>query len=1043
MHYASFYLDFSITDKRRRGTIVSMMSNVLRDASSKVLYFSSIPDTIIALSIKCITEPPTAKEGIALTQITNLLKEMKYEEHCLDILEKCCQTEINHQISVQIEVFCSITKLLAVYNCLITCSQDASSSDIARKLLSMSNPFLRSEYNYSLESAQHESKISGAPFSSHRKYEDANKYFSTLIINVLRCCCAEMPNDSVRLKGAKWILVSSLFNNMHVSELRQLASSLPCPDALVAGEEGKVIQLIRWLFHSSFVDRDEAFRLYTCKKIGPFLLSSDFEIIRVLYADDANSSNCSDLVDKLFHEVDDLLAKHCGVMQSGYSLTGRTTHSSCTTTSTWNGDTEDISDNSSRQISSILAISSLCQHAKDDSTASKLVIKKSIMRLVRLWTVLSDTSISNNPDHYERSNYAHVAAIAFNELVKLNEMDIFPKKIIDQSEESFIPVLFAEILSGAVIEQNVYGKIDNSGAKEYKMLLKMIETFFVKKVTQLHMDSQALVQNFASIVNYVDKVLPTVITSLILAQDYETLCSCTRFRLYLLTEYNRLEKKCMSQGKEKIVGKYSKRKHLQSKSLMTSTDVKQSTSLLCRNNQSVKVLSKLLPALFMEYDKSALLFYLRTVLRCEVTLGQLVKENESKIIESIVLELGGEEKETDDDFILEPTIWLEIKSASPAVQGLKKGAIMVKHVNDDNVSLQVKHNESLQSLEDISSLNLEDAGNQCLIDAENWIHKHFMMLFIKCVMKKWQTPRLKAKVQAVKCLRVLIRFLRVSECIQYITQMMMMIDSVMSFKPSPSDPLYTESTLQLLAVRALTHFVHLLLKHRVDAVGENLCKIIVSVFPLFDIENASESNDPFSGRAMSQAINMMESLVEGENGRKLAPYFKDVPFLPKHPQLVRVRETLKRVGVDVDHPLFFSTGLTFDKMDKARASSSSATSTPGDTVSDIDGLKVVLRRRLHCFKRLFHHENDNVRKLVLEHLTSLIRGHRELFHNLVNTEDASLQFLTVHSELEDEITESTGSIIYKGERIHHYSMSLYFESIQRSLILFCDAQVIP
>ena len=334
--------------------------------------------------------------------------------------------------------------------------------------------------------------------------------------------------------------------------------------------------------------------------------------------------------------------------------------------------------------------------------------------------------------------------------------------------------------------------------------------------------------------------------------------------------------------KEKVVGVKSKKRPPQSKKISNNIDLKHQISLLCRSDKGLKILSRILPALLMETDKAPIVFYLRTVLQSEITLGELIKMKELKVIEEILWELGGEENETDsDNFNVTAKSWLEAKSDNRAVQALKKGAIIMKQVNE-KVESDSKRDETFQSLECLASLDLDDSNLECSEEAEKWIHKQFMMLLVKCVTIRWKRGKIKTKIRAVKCLRVLIRFLRSSDSPQYITQVLTMIDSVMNYKYNFSDPPNAESKLHLLAVKALSHFVYVLLSHKVEVVGENLCKIIVSIFPLFDTE-AREGNktDPYTDAAITQAVSMMEYLSEGENGTRLASYFNDVPFLPK------------------------------------------------------------------------------------------------------------------------------------------------------------------
>ena len=1034
MYYACFHLNLSELDNDKKKAKLSLFRDLYHNPSSRFSYFICIPNLLLSQIVKRFTESSTITGKKLMAQFINLLREVDFEENFIGFLSKQVQSDIRSHPSLHYQAFVCFTRVLSIYNFLTKISRSNIPNNIGSIWIFLSgiHSFERFECLDRVATQKKDSIFSFNFSTSLQDCEVAETYFTNLIIDTLNrvCYLPELTTDSFLLKRARWDLLSLSCNTLSSSKLHQFVSStLP---TVAMSDVMKPMQLLRWLFHSPFIDRDEKMRFYSCKKIGPLLLARDFKMLRILYGQDSNEFDLCVLVSNLFNDVDELLARHCGLMQSFFSLTMKT-NSTCPTNSTWSSETEDTTINCSRQVSSILAISSLCGSADYDSQEGKLILQKGIMRLVRLWTTLSDTPsvFSSSSILHNHCNHIQVGLVAFNELVKLNHMGIFCQKMVERSEESFLPSLFAELLSRGIIEQSVYGKNGTSGCKDYEMLKKMIQTFFLKK--SMLTCAEDNYENILEINNYFEKALPNVITGLILAQDYETLCSCTGFRIYLLSEIQRLEKKVRVQQKEKVMGMQYKKRLSEGKIIMNAKEIQNKTQLLCcstRSNGSdggVEILGRLLPALLMDPDKSPLLFYLKTVLRCKVTLGHLIKNNELKVIEAIFWELGKEDIEIDgDDFTISPKSWLEAKSSNTAVQGLKKGAIIMKKVNDEKIVLQANPNETIQSLEVLNSLDLNDPGTECSIEVEKWIHKHFMMLLVKCVTLKWKRGRMKFKIRAMNCLRVLIRFLRSSDCTQYITQVLTLIDSAMNCKHCEPDSAFTKSKLQLLAVRALAHFVHVLLSHQFEAVGQNLCQIVFSIFPLFESDTSitaeghkTNDSDPFVDDAISQAVIMMESLSEGDSGRKLAPYFNDVPFLPKHPRLQHVRETLKRIGVNFDHSLLIFSELTCENAVKVKETPmSTASSSIDDKLSSYDNMmQVTLRQRLHCLKRLFNHENDNVRKIVLEHLTGLIRGNRELFHNLVKTEDASLQFLTIQSDHNFKVNGKTIQLCFLSQHI--------------------------
>ena len=55
-----------------------------------------------------------------------------------------------------------------------------------------------------------------------------------------------------------------------------------------------------------------------------------------------------------------------------------------------------------------------------------------------------------------------------------------------------------------------------------------------------------------------------------------------------------------------------------------------------------------------------------------------------------------------------------------------------------------------------------------------------------------------------------------------------------------------------------------------------------------------------------------------------------------------------------------------------------------------------LQRRLQVLSKMLRHENVSVRKVVVNHLTDLLRSNRSLFQKLTESEEAeSMRFLTV------------------------------------------------
>ena len=265
---------------------------------------------------------------------------------------------------------------------------------------------------------------------------------------------------------------------------------------------------------------------------------------------------------------------------------------------------------------------------------------------------------------------------------------------------------------------------------------------------------------------------------------------------------------------------------------------------------------------------------------------------------------------------------------------------------------------------------------------EEWIHKHFMMLLVNVVTIRWKRGNIDEKIQSLKCLRVLLRFIRKDDSPKYVTQVLTMVDSAMAFKCE----LFALSKIRLLAMKALSHFVKIVLTCQVKTVGENLCKIVVSIFPLLH-EELNTYMDKYHNQSIEEAVNLLHILAKE---KQLKFFFNYVPFLPKHPRLAHVRETLKSNGVNFDNLLLLSSQIPNRKDDDESAKSVQPT-------YDMRLLNA-LRQRIQILETLLSHESENVRHAVLLHLTDVLYSNRLLFQDLLRNEDASMQFLTVRKQ---------------------------------------------
>ena len=354
------------------------------------------------------------------------------------------------------------------------------------------------------------------------------------------------------------------------------------------------------------------------------------------------------------------------------------------------------------------------------------------------------------------------------------------------------------------------------------------------------------------------------------------------------------------------------------------------------------------------------------------------------------------------------SLWTDAKFDNYALRALKRGAAILKN-RDGNLD------------ECIESLNaMESAKEGFTLDAigatEKWVRSHFMMLLVNVDNTKWKGGRVATKLQALKCLKVLMRFLLPEDASKFMTQVLTMIDAAMHLKCSALDPPFASSRLRLLGVSSLSHFIHLALSHQVKVVGDALCQIVVILFPLLNDEYVESTMDPYHRRATVEAAAMFESLLSGIRGPELAHYFRFVPFLPVHPLLQKTRSFLKQYGIDLDSlvsgvecheqkSIYKNRSKDIIDVDASSITSADWTGNTDDSkAAYYKGKCAALQAYLRVSEYLVRHQNENVRYAALSHLTLVLNRNRGLFHFLIESEDIQSRFLTI---IRDDDTTDT------------------------------------
>lgn len=226
-------------------------------------------------------------------------------------------------------------------------------------------------------------------------------------------------------------------------------------------------------------------------------------------------------------------------------------------------------------------------------------------------------------------------------------------------------------------------------------------------------------------------------------------------------------------------------------------------------------------------------------------------------------------------------------------------------------------------------------------------------LLVNIILHQWKRRSSRDKFQVIKTLRVMLHYLPPGDLLKYTPQIMTAINSSLSACTSASGE---DLKLRYMTVVTLFDFVKIVASEDASQISVDLTQIVVALFPLFNDEVYGHND-----LARKKGVNMLEWLVEGD----LAECFRDIPFLPSTTDLQRIRSSLKAKGLQLD----------------------------GESPAD----EAQLEARINVLSDLMTtHENKNVRKVVLSHLSELIHANRGIFQKMVaNEESSSMNFLTV------------------------------------------------
>lgn len=831
-------------------------------------------------------------------------------------------------------------------------------------------------------------------------------------------CCTETEAVPVSARIAKWRCISRACTDSSLSELRMILSDAANKEDTVPygrrleERNSKFLNpenCLEWLIFTALADPEVAVRDFAAGRIGKVLLGGKADLLFALFSShqeyrslqnipaneigyDAGSalarSTATVIVSRLFQELDQYLFEYCSIAQSQLSLTMGSTGMRHTEDSRSMKKSFPSKEALSYQRTALNALLSFC-HAADVHTPCGLtVFENSLLRLVRFW-ISSDRALSFETDSPSLLSAAAIPALAFGKMTRLNQERPLQSIVAQTCTESFAPALFAEVLlrASSTVQHAEMDSVNSMArqcrAHHFKLLVNFIDIFL-------------LPAGEANILAFVHETLPYVLTGLVVETDYDLLKITTAFKIFLLGEQKRRNKilKRASSGSsftsltDQSVGK-SLIDSIESTKVpgveTTSKELEEHTKSLCLAPEAIEIV---LPRLLMNSDRSQLVFFLREVIKGKVSLNQMIKSKELVMLKAIIWELGRHSV-----------------GGNSATQALRAAAVAREQVIPDSLSDQKGANRSATPGRIGGSAEESNRSEESDV-VSRWVTPNFMYLLVNVVQYRWLTRTSTEKIRALRCLNLMMRYLLPAEASQYIPQIMATVNMAMSDSLESPDSADDGSSLQVLAVQALSRFIRLFGESQYEVVGQNLTPLVVSLFPVITaVDNGSlEKTSAAAQEANRVAVGLLEWLTGSSLGKKLAKFFKDIPFLPPTPALDAVRNALKSNGVDFDNLLVLPTQNTQHGVSTRSLGSDGGTSaehSEKETSKYLSGSRAAMRKRIYLLIPLLSHESLSVRRVVLNHLTELLLANRGLFHSLVETESgtSSSRFLTIeHSD---------------------------------------------
>jgi hypothetical protein len=775
-----------------------------------------------------------------------------------------------------------------------------------------------------------------------------------------------------------WQTVAWLFLNASRDELDTLLTNRR------SIEDSEFYGYVRWMVESAFADRSAFIRNYVSREIGTLFSGKSLGKILVAFASGNESQTigleamldsdvqCRTTVvavsDRLFKMIDEVLHEFCYSPQSTFSCSATTSQEPRVS----NAGASALHGLRCSQKLALRTLLSICDHVDSKSIAGRFIYEYSFMRIVRLWS-----SVSRRPQGITKG-------LSYGEMACFRKRGPVGTLVPNECFGALIPSIVRDVL---VVSTEYCGRLPKQGfegipPKMIEFQYFLLETFFENLLNRDREDGALEVTRTGGIL---ESILPTIISQFVAEMNYDALRLVAGFRIFIQARKRKFEKITMRNGSIGVLPRFHRDSVIEDMFSFASKSTR--TRQWARNlgdharNMCLTsfLIERTLPLIFFKAGKAELVFFIKTALQNTITLKKLLSSREQLILKGLICEL------TKDS---------ELRSAAGRV--LRTAAIARSQERSGAPSLIVSNESQIST-----TLNFRDSAgyHREATAAIYWVTSHFMYLLVNAVQHRWGFRSINERVHAMHCLTFMLENLQASDAAQYFPQILTSVNAAMTQRLEPAmDKKERKGTLELhfLAVHVLSLFTKRIAESNPMFLGQNLTTVVVSLipilssslFPSFLVDGAEQK---IAQGSLNAAVGMLEEFTTGELGKHLAPFFRKIPFLPPCAALDSVRVALKGLGVDFDnlHVVSVQSPQQDGQWRGSLTSDIGSGSVDSASTACNSRRQLALRQRLEMICSLLGNENASIRRVVLEHLTSLLKANRELFHRLLENESFS------------------------------------------------------